>query len=49
MNDWRRADSEKRELWKQHWRVLKWHPLTWFILMVVVAYSLEGCGVTSVR
>lgn len=46
---WQQANEEKRKEWRKHWQMLKWHPLPWFIIMVVVAYSLEGCGITGVR
>jgi len=41
MNDWRRANEEQHERWHQHWRVIKWHPLTWLIIMVAIAYIFE--------
>ena len=45
---WQQANEEKRKEWRKHWQMLKWHPLPWFILMVVIAYGLEGCGVPAV-
>ena len=46
---WQKANNEKREEWLKHWRVIKWHPLPWFVLMVVVIYTMEACGITGVR
>ena len=30
-----------QEQWKEHWKVIKWHPLTWLIIMIAVAYIFE--------
>tara|TARA_R100001460_G_scaffold81435_1_gene122336 strand:- start:575 stop:739 length:165 start_codon:yes stop_codon:yes gene_type:complete len=41
IKEWQKANDEKREEWLKHWQVIKWHPLTWFVVLVLSAYAFE--------
>jgi len=45
ITEWQKTNTEKHEKWLEHWKVIKWHPLPWFIVMIMVAYTLEYLGI----
>ena len=45
MKEWQQANEEKRKEWRKHWQVIKWHPLIWFPILIIVAYALDYLGI----
>ena len=45
ITEWQKANNEKREEWRKHWKVIKWHPLTWFPILIMIAYALDYLGI----
>jgi len=45
IKEWQKANNEKRKEWRKHWQVIKWHPLIWFPILVIVAYALDYLGI----
>ena len=41
IQEWQRANNERRKEWRKHWKVMKWHPLTWFPILIALAYAFE--------
>ena len=45
INKWREAERKKRKFRKECVIFMAKHPITWVILMITVAYTLEALGI----
>ena len=41
IQEWLKHNEDKHEQWHQHWRVIRFHPLTWLLIMIAIAYGFE--------
>ena len=45
INKWREAERKKRKFRKECVIFMAKHPITWFVLMITVVYTLAAVGI----
>ena len=41
IQEWLKHDKERHQEWCQHWKVIRFHPLTFLLVMIAIAYIFE--------
>jgi hypothetical protein len=41
ITEWQKVNDEKREEWLEHWRVIRFHPLTWILIVIAIVYGFD--------